>query len=228
MIGVFDSGVGGFLAAKHLHKLLPSADICCLADRKNAPYGTRGSDEIISLANNGILRLAALGASRVLIACCTASSVHEYLSFEARKISIPIIEASADAAITASNRGKIGVIATEATVRHGAFTNILKQKLPTAEVKEFQASALVPLIESGARDGHISDKEREKIKQILAPAALCDIDTLILGCTHFPHIEKTIRELLPSVTTISSAYEGARLAAEEYRDKESGKIIYMQ
>ena len=105
MIGVFDSGVGGFLAVRHLRALLPRADILCLADRKNAPYGTKERKEIINFAERNIERLFKLGANRILIACCTASSAHRALTQRAQDISVPIIRPTAERAVELTDIG---------------------------------------------------------------------------------------------------------------------------
>ena len=95
MIGIFDSGVGGFSAYRTVRRMLPRENILYLADRKNAPYGTKSKDEILSFTKNNIKRLSAMGAERILIACCTASSVYDLLSEEEKEISLPIIRPAA-------------------------------------------------------------------------------------------------------------------------------------
>ena len=122
VIGVFDSGVGGLASARVLRSRLKAENIIYLADRKNAPYGTKSKEELISLVSNDILRLKNYGCRICLIACCTASSVYEHLDNELKKISLPIIE---PAALLASRGRKIAVIATEHTVESSVF----KQKI---------------------------------------------------------------------------------------------------
>ena len=227
MLGVFDSGAGGMLTVRFLRRLAPRADICFLADRKNAPYGTRSDEEIISLATEKIWRLMRLGADKVLIACCTASSLHARLPRDAREISIPIIEPSARVASITSHSGKIGVIATEATVRSGSFGKRIRSLRQGTSVLEVAASPLVGMIENGARDENITSSEKEMIRRMLSPFREQNTDTLILGCTHFPHLEKTFSELLPGVRIISSSKEGAALAAR-YARIGQGKTVYTE
>ena len=225
MVGVFDSGSGGLTAISEIRRLAPNTDICFLADRKNAPYGTKSNGEIVAAATKSIRRLLSLGAERVLIACCTASSLHHLLPEEERRVSVPIVEACSLAACASSKAGRIGVLATEATVRSGAFKKRIRAILPEARVCEISASELVTLTERGARDGGLGESERERIFQILLPLMRDRIDTLVLGCTHFPHLINTFSGLMPGVKIISSAHEGARLGAE-IAALENGKTVY--
>ncbi len=227
MIGVFDSGAGGALTVGLLRKLSPLTDIAFLADRKNAPYGTRSEDEVASLAKRSIARLRALGAERILIACCTASSVYERLGDCERAVSLPIIEPTAARAARLSKSGRIGVLATERTVKSRAFSRAILRHLPSAFVTEIPASPLVPLIEGGMRDGNITEDRYGLLLGLLSPFMKERTDTLVLGCTHFPYIMETVARLLPSVEIISSAHEGAALAAR-YAAKEQGKILYTE
>lgn len=227
MIGVFDSGAGGIDTVRHLRGLLPFADICYIADRKNAPYGTKSKNEIVALAVNNIKHLELLGAERVLIACCTASSVFDFLPERERKIAVPIIKPTASRAVNITENGKIGVIATEATVRSGVFTREIKAQAPTAEVTELAAQPLVRLVESGACDRNITKEQIEIVKNEILPLLALDIDTLVLGCTHFPSLERTVRGLLPGVKTVSSSKEGALYMAKEQLSAGVGKTSYI-
>ena len=102
MIGIFDSGVGGLTALAELRRLLPNADMIYLADRENAPYGNKSEEQILAAAEGCIKRLTEAGADKILIACCTASTLHHRLSESARRISTPIILPAARAAIRRS------------------------------------------------------------------------------------------------------------------------------
>lgn len=227
MIGVFDSGAGGVLTAKILSSLSPRADITLFADRKNAPYGTRCDEEIIELSERGISRLLSSGAERVLIACCTASSLYPRFGKEVRAAAIPIIAPTARRAVSLTKNGKIGVLATRATVRGGAFSAEIKRLLPSAEVFEREAGELVGLVESGVRDGRADCVSKEKIRALSQPLIDRGIDTLVLGCTHFPHLRGTFGELFGGISIVSCAHEGARVAAE-LSGIGSGKIIYTE
>lgn len=208
MIGVFDSGKGGLFAVREIRRLSGTADVCFLADTKNAPYGTKSREELIPLVSRDIERLTEKGASPILMACCTASTVYPYLSEKERALAIPIIEPTARAALGLSPK-RIGVIATERTVRSRAFSRELFGLGFSGEVFELQTQALVSMVEGGASDGNITDGDREKISEALSPMMDFRPDVLILGCTHFSHIEREISALLCSVPTVSSAREGA-------------------
>ena len=227
MIGIFDSGVGGLTALKEVRSLLPMADITYLADRKNAPYGTKSEDQILSYTENNIHRLRSLGASKILIACCTASTLYPQLSQEDKKISVPIILPAATAATTTTKNGRVAVIATRATVRSKAFTRSVSS-LGKFHVAEFDAQPLVAMVESGASDEKaLTVEEHSTLERILAPIKSFGADTLILGCTHFPHIKEHIASLLPSVKLINPSLEGALKIASTITTEEHGTTVYL-
>ncbi len=213
MIGIFDSGMGGLSAMTDLRRLRPSIDICFLADRKNAPYGTKSESELIRLVKNDITRLSKKGAERILMACCTASTVYDKLPKHMKEIAIPIIEPTARAALRATDSGRIGVLATRATVNSHAFGDKLSMLDPTCEVHELEAQELVALIEGGTLDGRVGGEKRKEIFGIIRSIKEKNIDTLILGCTHFERLERELSWMLPGVRTVSSAREGARETA---------------
>ena len=196
MIGVLDSGRGGLVAYKELRRLMPRADVTYLADRKNAPYGNKSPGKILRLTERGIRRLCDMGCEIILIACCTASSLHEMLPEELQNISIPIITLTAR--LCEGSRSVL-VIATEHTARSGAFSKEIK-RFSDASVREIPMQPLVDLIEWG-RD------TKSAVERIVK---MCKgYDTLILGCTHFSHLLGNLRERLPDVKILSPAHIGA-------------------
>lgn len=226
MIGVFDSGVGGLTALAELRRLLPRTDMIYLADREHAPYGTKSEEEILSLAENCIKRLITAGAERILIACCTASTLHSRLTEGARGITTPIIAPAARAAQRVS-RGKIAVIATEATVRSHAFRRELLS-IGECEVTEHAAQELVAMVESGASDQNpLSSEEKSRLARLLEPIEASRADTLILGCTHFLHLRGHIAATLPCVKLISPSREGALEIARSTEDRGGGRTIFL-
>lgn len=226
MIGVFDSGVGGLTALAELRRLLPRTDMIYLADREHAPYGTKSEEEILSLAENCIKRLIAAGAERILIACCTASTLHSRLTEGARRITTPIITPAARAAHRVS-RGRIAVIATEATVRSHAFRRELLS-IGECEVTEHATQELVAMVESGASDEvPLTSEEKSRLARLLAPIKASRADTLILGCTHFPHLRGHIAAMLPEVKLISPSREGALEIARSTEDRGGGKTVFL-
>lgn len=230
MIGVFDSGVGGFNSLVCLRELLPFADILYLADRKNAPYGVKAVDELIYLVSGGIDRLFDRGADKILLACCTASTVWDKLSQSRRELSVPIIQ-YVERAISDVDK-TIMVIATERTARDGAFGRVIKRKIPNANVVEIPMQGLVAAVENGARIGNLRDATRSEIDKIRRLALDLRPDALILGCTHFSSVADIISGSLPSVRIINPARLGAEAMAEDLLFagsyiRENGKIIYM-
>ena len=227
MIGVFDSGVGGMTALAELRRLLPSADITYLADRENAPYGTKSEDKILECAENCIGRLRDVGAEKILIACCTASTLYPRMSAEAKSISIPIISPAADAAAEASENGRIAVIATSATVRSRAFTREIRLRRE-AKMLELSAQPLVAMVEGGARDGIPLKSEDERVlEEIIAPIRAFGADTLVLGCTHFSHLGEHISSRLDGVRLISPSHEGARKIAKTAENRGDGRTVFI-
>ena len=226
MIGVFDSGVGGLTALAELRRLLPRTDMIYLADREHAPYGTKSEEEILSLAENCIKRLITAGAEKILIACCTASTLHSRLTEGVRRITTPIIAPAARAAQRVS-RGRIAVIATEATVRSHAFRRELLS-IGECEVTEHPAQELVAMVESGASDQNpLSSEEKSRLARLLEPIEASRADTLILGCTHFPHLRGHIAAMLPCVKLISPSREGALEIARSTEDRGGGRTIFI-
>ena len=140
MIGVFDSGVGGLCAYRQVRMMLPREDMIYLADRRNSPYGTKTPEEIIHLTKKNIKRLRERGADKILIACCSASSIYGMLDTEEQEISTPIITPAVKAAL---GYKKIAVIATRHTALSGAFGKEIRG-LCDADVTEMPEQACCP------------------------------------------------------------------------------------
>ena len=222
MIGIFDSGAGGLAAYREARRLLPMANIIYLADRKNAPYGIKSKDDIIRIVKNNIKRLSLMGAKKILIACGTASSVYPELSEFEQEISIPIIDPAAKEAALIG--GRCAVIATNHTVSSHAFAGALAKISPSHKVLEIAAQILVSLVEAGARDGALLPREEEIIDRLASRISDFEADSLILGCTHFSHLEGEFRKRLRGVRIINPAKLGAKLLSIEYK-KADGRGI---
>lgn len=208
MVGLIDSGEGGIVTAREIRRINETLDLTLLLDRKNAPYGKKSEGELIEITSANIERLLSLGARRVLLACCTASTVWALLPKEMRELTVPIISPTARRAQDLTETGRIAVIATEATVRSGEWS----RQLYPCTVTELAEGELVTLVESGASDGRIQKKEREILEGLLLPLSHTGADTLILGCTHFPALEGEIKKEVQKYGikhTVSSAKEGA-------------------
>ena len=217
MLGVLDSGEGGENAVKELRLLAPRSDLVLFKDRKNSPYGRKSRDELKDIVSVGIERLIKEGCGRVLIACCTASTVHSELPHRLREVSTPIILPTATRARELSRAGKIALIATDATVRSHAFADYLGDEL----AGELAASHLVDEIERGARDGLISRQLCEYLCSLMLEVAGTGADTLILGCTHFVRLSGEITRIYKSITgrkitLVDSAKEGAGAILREH------------
>ena len=191
MIGVFDSGVGGLAALAVLRRLMPRENAVYLADRKNLPYGEKSEGELIALVSRDIERLVELGCRRVLIACCTASTVYERLPKSYKEISVPIVKEVAKEAKKLTRLGSIAVICTKHTAASHAFRN----ELLGVTVTELDTGELVDMIDLGLSDAAVTAADEARIKEIISPILEVGADTLILGCTHFPAIKNTVGKI---------------------------------
>ena len=227
MIGVFDSGAGGLTAIAEMRKINPTVDVCFFADYANAPYGTKSERDLIKFVKNDILALGSVGADRILMACCTASTVHGYLPENLRSLALPIIEPAVKEAVRITKFGRIGVIATTATVRSKSFSKGLFSHDNVKEVTELATQELVCLVEGGASDRHIHKHDRCRLYSILKPLKKSGIDTLILGCTHFSHLEREISLYLPGVRVVNASREGAKEIMKHASPYGKGKTIYL-
>ena len=210
MVGILDSGMGGIAALGFLRGLSPTCDAVILADRENAPYGTKSKSELIPIIIRGIEKIRSYGADTVLIACCTASAVFDGIPEKYKHGVFPIIRHVAEEACRISTGGKIGVISTEATRRSGRFVSDIRSLRDDAEVFSVSSGKLVSMAESGAADGNLTAFEKEAVRCEIAPLIGLGIDTVILGCTHFSFFEKTIENML-GVRAVNSARIGAEM-----------------
>ena len=209
MLGLFDSGSGGLNTVRYVKELSDDVDLVYLIDRENAPYGIKTEKELIAITKANIDRLTDMGARRVLIACCTASTVYQELGEKYKKIALPIIDAVAKRAEKATRIGRIGVIATNHTVRSHAF----KTALSGCTVTELATPELVRLIDNGLSD-ECADIETERmLEDMIRPVLDARIDTLILGCTHFPSLIRTVSKIA-SHYGVESVIDSARVGAE--------------
>ncbi len=207
-IGVFDSGIGGLSAVKELMKILPNENIIYFGDTGRVPYGTRSPETISAYAREDMDFLMKFDPKAVMVACGTVSSV----ALDALKTgysvkTVGVVKSAAKAAATATKNGKIGVISTGATHRSGAFKKAISE-IFDAEVFSAAAPLFIPLVENGYIDKN-NEVTRLVAKDYIYPLLEKGIDTLILGCTHFPVIKELIADIAPSVTLIDSGKEAA-------------------
>lgn len=213
-IGIFDSGLGGLTAVKELVKVLPNENIVYFGDTARVPYGNRSKRTIIRYAEQDAAFLLSKGVKMIIAACGTVSSVATGLCDTLPVPFTGVVNPTATAAVHATKNGKIGVIGTSATVNSGSYKQAILRQNKTLKVYQQDCPLFVSLVENG----FIS--EEDPIVQLVVERYLENlknqgIDTLILGCTHFPIIAKAIANYLgDNVTLIDSGRETALYAAE--------------
>ena len=215
MVGLFDSGSGGLNTVRYL-QAAGDVDLVYLIDRENAPYGIKTKKELIGITERNIRHLVDMGAECVLIACCTASTVYRSLGKEYREKAIPIIEAVANAAKNSTRSHRIGVIATKRTADSHAFM----RALAGCKTYELALGELVGMIDSGLSDETVREDDEKRLEEMLKPLLVKDVDTLILGCTHFPSLKKTALKIASRygvTSVVDSALIGAELLTEASR-----------
>ena len=215
-IGIFDSGVGGLTAVKELTKLLPNENIVYFGDTARFPYGTRGKDTILYYASQDINFLLSRDVKAIIVACGTASTV--ITKDERQKYFLPIftvIDTACYEACRVSKNKKVGVIATSATVNSHAHDLSMKKFDPSVQVYSQACPLLVSLIENGyiQRDNKVT---RLVLEDYLDSLKKESVDTLIMGCTHYPIVEEIIGDIMgDSVTLINNSGELAKYAARK-------------
>ena len=217
-IGLFDSGIGGLSVLREVQARLPAESTVYIGDSARHPFGTRSDAEVRTFAEELSDELVARGVKAIIIACNTATAVAlEHL--RQRHPSTPIIgviRPGAAAAALATRTGRVGVLATVATVRSRAYFAAIKDENPATRVIERAASELVPLIESGLTNTkEMSDAIHVAIDPFLAGEPRDRIDTLLLGCTHFPLIRGAIDAALGApIAVVDSAAATASFLQE--------------
>ena len=213
-IGVFDSGMGGLTAVRQMTRLLPGEDIVYFGDTGRVPYGGRSAETIVRYARQDVAFLRSFDLKAIVIACGTVSTTA--MDVLKRENTIPIlgvVQPAASAAVKATKTGKIGVIGTKATIRSGAYENAIRKLLPAAELTTKACPLLVPLVEDGrVRRG---DPVTERVvEEYLAFVKAQRVDTLVLGCTHYPLLRDVISDYMGSaVSLVDTGEEAARASA---------------
>jgi glutamate racemase len=221
-IGVFDSGLGGLTTVKEINKLLPNEHIIYLGDTARIPYGGRSKETILKYATEDTAFLRKHNVKMIIAACGTVSSV---LGGDVLADDIPflgVLAPAAAAAFSATKSGKIGVIGTSATIKSGSYEKAIKAiGTENSEMKIFgQACPMfVHLVENGYTDFE-NEAVRYFTEQYLKPIKDENVDTLILGCTHYPLLKNAIRTYMgDGVTLISPGEEAAKIAADMLSEK---------
>lgn len=212
-IGIFDSGVGGLTVLKEVIQKLPQEDTIYLGDTARVPYGTKSPETVIRYSHQIARYLLNRDIKLLVVACNTASAVA--LASLQQEFDIPIvgvIEPGARAAAAATRSGKVGVIGTAATVASSAYTKAIKRINPEIEVVNRACPLFVPLAEEGWVDNEVA---RMTARIYLEDLKRQGVDTLVLGCTHYPILKEVIAEVMgPQVALVDSAAETARTVAQ--------------
>ena len=218
-IGVFDSGIGGLTVAAALKRLLPSETIFYIGDTARVPYGgkSRKTVERYSIEMGGLL--LAEQSKIIVVACNTASALAAPRMSELFKVPVQgVVRPGAEASLRATRNGRIGVVGTRATIASGAYERAIHALDPRAKVFSVPCPLLVPLIEEGMFDDPITD---QIINRYLAPILAEHIDTLVLGCTHYPLAQEAIARVAGNAITLVDSGETCALAVKALLERQT-------
>ena len=228
-IGIFDSGIGGLTVLNELQKILPCENFIYYADTKHLPYGDKSKEEIISYSEYIVKYFIENDVKAIVIACGTASA----LAFETLKndYDVPIFNVI-DSTVNHLNSNNIGIIATCASISSNVWDNKILEKLPNANITKVACPKLVPLAESGLLDVTEAEIALTEYLKIIKEK---NVDTLILGCTHYPLFLPLIKKILNENTNIINIGTSLAIDFKDYLDsnnlnstqKEIGKVQYV-
>ncbi len=219
-IGVFDSGMGGLTAVRQLMRLLPGENIIYFGDTGRVPYGGRSVETIVRYARQDVAFLRSFDLKAIVIACGTVSTTAlDVLKSENAIPILGVVSPAAEAAAKATKTGSIGVIGTKATIRSGAYEAQIHALLPKAQLTAKACPLLVPLVEDGrVRRGDLVTER--VVEEYLAPVKAQGVDTLVLGCTHYPLLREVIADYMGAgVALIDTGEEAARAIAALLREQ---------
>lgn len=207
-IGVFDSGVGGLTVAREIMRQMPDERIVYFGDTARLPYGSKSKDTIIRYSRQICRFLQTKGVKAIVIACNTASA--QALDVVEKELDIPVIgviQAGARMAVQVTRNGKIGVIGTEGTIGSGIYTEEMKKLRQDIEVVGKSCPLFVPLVEEGLLHDSVTDEIASRYLSALKGRF---VDTMVLGCTHYPLLRSTLGRVMgEEVTLVNPAYETA-------------------
>src|SRR5438874_1191977 len=222
-IGVFDSGIGGLTVVRALRELLPNENIFYLGDTARVPYGNKSAETVERYSLELARILMAEDAKLIVVACNTVSSVA--IPKLRAGVSVPVIgviEPGAHAAIAMTRNRHVGVIGTRATIRSGAYENALRALNVHARVSSRACPLLVPLIEEGLLDDKVTD---QVIARYLDPMIADGIDTLVLGCTHYPLLANAIGRALGDEVKLVDSAKNCATAVRNLLDRHSLRAL---
>jgi len=217
-IGVFDSGIGGLTVVSALRRLLPNESIYYLGDTARVPYGGKSPSTVQRYSLEIAALLLGENAKTLIVACNTASALALSTLRERVPVTVTgVIEPGAQAANAATRNGHIGVIGTRATIKSGAYERALLGLNPDLRVTARACPLLVPLIEEGWLQSEVTDKV---LMQYLQPLLDDGVDTLVLGCTHYPLLRPAISRLLGDAVTLVDSAENCAKALRDLLEQE--------
>ena len=191
MIGIFDSGVGGMTVARAIEQALPDQRLVYFGDLARTPYGSKSPETISRYSCQNVDFLLARGAKLIVVACNSAASVASELLRNSYQVPIfEVIGPAVEQAVAGSAHGRVGVIGTRATIRSGVYERLIQEQAPDFKVFSAPCPLLVPLVE----EGWLDKRETKMIlRRYLAPLKQQQVDTLVLGCTHYPLLKELIQ-----------------------------------
>jgi glutamate racemase len=221
-IGVFDSGIGGLTVLREIIARLPSESTVYYGDDGRAPYGSKSHDTIVEYSLQDMMFLESKDVKMIVIACNTASThAIEALRKHSKVPVVEVVYPGAKAAVKATRNGRVGIIATNATVSSGLYEKAVKEEgkdIPDLQIIQQACPLFVSLAEEGWWDDDIAHLTAERY---LAPIKEFGVDTLVLACTHYPLLAKTIGDVMgPDVTLINSGISVASVVEDYLRDHE--------
>ena len=207
-IGVFDSGVGGLTVVREIMRQIPKERIVYFGDTARVPYGSKSKETVTKYSRQILRFLKTQNVKAIVIACNTASAYAlEQLEKEVDIPIIGVVKPGARTATETTRNGKIGVIATEGTIHSEIYTQYIKELNQNVEVKGKACPLFVPLVEEGLLEDPVTEEIAQRYLSVLIDSG---IDTLILGCTHYPLIRSTVGKVMgKDVTLVNPAYETA-------------------
>lgn len=230
-IGIFDSGVGGISVMKEIHRLLPAEDILYFADSAHCPYGIKTPEQICSRIFKISQFMVNHNVKLIVSACNTASIAG--LELLRRAFALPIVgmEPAIKPAAAITKNGKVGILATGVTITGQKFLSLLSRYANGVEVIKIACPGLVEQVEQGLLD---APETEELLKTYLAPLIAEGVDTLVLGCTHYPFLRRQVESIMgPSVQVIDTGYAVAKRVAQVLQEEglqnnsaSEGKIVF--
>lgn len=220
-IGVFDSGLGGLTCVKELMEILPDEPIVYFGDTGRVPYGSKSNETIIKYVKSDIKFLETFDLKMIVVACGTASAIAlPKIKAELKTPAFGVVDAAANEACRETKNNKIGIIGTAGSIRSGAYAEKIKEKNPEIKTVAAQCPLFVPLVEEGYTKGEIV---RLVAEEYLKPIKAAGVDTLILGCTHYPLLKEVIGEIMGSDVTLIDPGKVTAGYVKEYLEKNNMK-----